>query len=71
MKTLKELSKALLEGKQLKWNDPRPIKGNDYTITCIEDLTAVKEEDALDYPILIQYGEGWEAEVFLNEIVLK
>ena len=71
MKTLKALSKALLEGKQLKWNDPQPIKGNDYTITYIEDLTAMEEEDAHDYPILIQYGEGSEAEVFLNEIVLK
>ena len=31
----------------------------------------MEEEDAHDYPILIQYGEGSEAEVFLSEIVLK
>ena len=71
MKTLKQLNKAIQEGKQLKWNDPQPIKGNDYTISYVEDLTDIEEEDAHDYPILIQYGEGSEAEVFLKEIVLK
>ena len=71
MKTLKDLSNALLQGKALKWNDPQKVKGNNYTITYIEDLTSMDEEDAHDYPILIQYGEGSEAEVFLKEIVLK
>jgi len=45
----------------LVWNDPVPIKGNDYTIT---HLSEVNDETAL-----IQYGEGSEAEVFLSEIV--
>lgn len=71
MKTIKQLTKAIQEGKQLRWNDPQPIKGSDYTITYIEDLMDVEEEDAQDYPILIQYGEGSEAEVFLSEIILK
>jgi antitoxin component of RelBE/YafQ-DinJ toxin-antitoxin module len=70
---LKEIAKAQ-EGKiPMKWNDPNPIEGNDYTITYIEDLTKRKElseEELEDYPVLIQYGGGSEAEVYLSEIVL-
>lgn len=71
MKTFKELKKAVLNKTPLVWNDPDPIEGNDYTITFIEDLSEVEDdEDASGYPILIQYG-GSEAEVYLHEILIK
>lgn len=69
MKTLTELRKAISEGKTLVWNDPDLIPGNDYTITYIEEID---DEDFDDYiPILIQYGGGSEAEVYLHEILVK
>jgi hypothetical protein len=68
MRNLNELKKAIENKIPLVWNDPDPISGNDYTITYIEPLT----EDLDDYsPILIQYGEGSEAEVYLHEILVK
>jgi len=70
---LQDIAKAQASKTPMKWNDPDPIKGNDYTITHIEDLTKLKDfsEDELDdCPILIQYGGGSEAEVYLSEIVL-
>lgn len=70
MRSLAELKQAVAENKQLVWNDPDPIKGNDYTINFIEDID---EEDFDDnYPILIQYNDfGSEAQVYLHEIILK
>lgn len=62
--TLQEIKKALKEGKQMVWDDPDPIKGNDYTITDIYNLNN-------DEVCLIYYGGGSEAEVFLSEISLK
>ena len=69
MKTLAELKQAIADKKELVWNDPDPIEGNDYTITFIEDI----DEDVFDddYPILIQYGGGSGAQVYLHEIILK
>jgi hypothetical protein len=68
MRNLNELKKAIENKIPLVWNDPDPIKGADYTITYIEPLT----DDLDDYsPILIQYGEGSEAEVYLHEILVK
>jgi hypothetical protein len=69
MKTLAELKQAIADKKELVWNDPDPIDGNDYKIYFIEDID---EEVFDDYcPILIQYGGGSEAEVYLHEIILK
>jgi hypothetical protein len=69
MKTLVELKQAVADKKELVWNDPDPIEGNDYTITFIEAIDEEVFDD--DYPILIQYGGGSEAEVYLHEIILK
>jgi hypothetical protein len=72
MKTLAELKQAVADKKELVWNDPDPIDGNDYTICFIEDVEDdVEEADMVDYPILIQYGGGSEAQVYLHEIILK
>jgi hypothetical protein len=70
MKSLEELNQAIKDKKVLVWNDPDPIKGNDYTISFIENLGDLDENDIVDYPIHIQYGR-WnsEAEVFLHEIL--
>jgi hypothetical protein len=69
MKTIEELKQAISENKELVWNDPDPIEGNDYTISYIEPL-----DDEVDeyFEILIQYNNGGsEAQVFLHEILLK
>jgi hypothetical protein len=72
MRTFKELKEAVKNNLTMVWNDPDPIEGNDYTITYIENLDHIdNEEDYRGFPILIQYGEGSEAEVFLNEILIK
>lgn len=55
-------------GIPLIWNDPDPIEGNDYTITSVREM--IDGEDDFS-PILIQYGDNSEAEVFLHEISLK
>ena len=70
MKTLVELKEAIKNGKKLVWNDPDPIHDCDYTITFVQDLSDLEEEDIEDYPILIQYGGGSEAQVYLYEILL-
>lgn len=71
MKNFAELKKAVAEKTPLKWNDPDPIKGTDYTITYIEPLDDIDDdEDPRGFPILIQYG-GSEAEVYLSEIKPK
>jgi hypothetical protein len=73
MRNLAELKQAVVENKQLVWNDPDPIKGNDYTINFIEDIDEEFDEDDFSmYPILIQYNDfGSEAQVYLHEIILK
>jgi hypothetical protein len=72
MRTFKELKEAVKNNLTMVWNDPDPIEGNNYTITYIENLDHIdNEEDYRSFPILIQYGEGSEAEVFLNEILIK
>jgi hypothetical protein len=73
MKNLAELKQAITENKQLVWNDPDPIDGNDYTISFIEDIDdGVEDDDMVYYPILIQYNNsGSEAQVYLHEIILK
>lgn len=76
---LSDLKEAVLTNRVLVWNDPDPIKDADYTITWIEPLdTLFDEEDdnnqisfIEDMPILIQYGQGSEAQVFLHEIKYK
>ena len=68
MTTFNKLRSAIWNNTPLVWNDPNPIKNNDYTITYIEPIN----EDFDEYtPILIQYGGGSEAEVFLHEILKK
>jgi hypothetical protein len=72
METFKELKQAIADKKELVWNDPDPIDENEYTITFVESLDDIDDdEDIRDYPILIQYGVGSEAEVTVNEILLK
>lgn len=73
MRTITDLKQALSENKQLVWNDPDPIKGNDYTINFIEDIDEEFDNDDFSmYPILIQYNDfGSEAQVYLHEIILK
>lgn len=66
--TYKEVVAAMKAGIPLIWNDPDPIKGNDYTIASVEEI--IDGEDDFS-PILIQYGSGSEAEVFLHEISIK
>lgn len=67
MNSIEELKEAIASNKKMVWNDPEPIEGNDYVITFVEPLDEDFDEDT---PILIQYGEGSEAEVFLHEISL-
>lgn len=68
MKNLDDLRKAIEDKVPLVWNDPDSIRDNDYTITYIEPLM----DDIDEYsPILIQYGHGSEAHVYLHEIVIK
>lgn len=61
--TPQEILSAFNSGDKLKWNDPEPIEGNDYTIS---DIIWMNEEMAM-----IHYNEGLsEAEVFTDEIEL-
>ena len=65
----KQIKQALKDNKVLIWNDPDPIKGNDYIISFIEEIN--EDIDRYD-PILIQYNKGLsEAQVFLHEILIK
>lgn len=70
MKNFKQLKKAIADNVTLVWNDPDPIKGNDYTITYIEPIDEFEDKD-FDIPILIQYGDGSKAGVFIHEILKK
>ena len=65
--SIKKLKEYWEAGKKLVWNDPDPIKGNDYTITWIENLEGLSSEDM----ILIQYGQGSEAQIFIHEILVE
>jgi len=61
------LLKKCIENKiPLSWNDPDLIKDNDYQITYIEPIQNDWDEFT---PILIQYGEGSEAQVYYHEIL--
>ena len=72
MKTLAELKQAIVNKNKLVWNDPDPIKENDYTICFIEDINDIEDDDIIGYPILIQYNNGGsEAQVYLHEILFK
>ena len=65
METFKELKYCISKKIPLFWSDPDYIKGNDYLISFIENIN----DDFDEYtPILIQYGGGSEAQVFLHEI---
>lgn len=56
--------------KNLVWNDSDYIKGNDYSISYIEEID--EENFDTDTPILITYNNGMsEAKVFLHEIIAK
>lgn len=70
MKNFTQLKKAIADNVPLVWNDPDPIKGNDYTITYIESIDDFEDDDR-GIPILIKYGDGSEAEVFIHEIIKK
>ena len=71
MRTFKELKDSINNNVTLVWNDPDPIEGTDYTITYIEDISDIDDnEDPNGYPILIQYG-GSEAQVYLHEIIYQ
>lgn len=64
-----DVVKAYKEGTPIYWNDPDPIKGNDYKISFLEELD---EAPDADYPILIEYNKGVsEAEVYLHEILIN
>lgn len=66
MRTFNQLRKAIEENKPLIWNDPDKIKGADYKITFIEDVSDFEHSDT---PVLIQYNGGYsEAQVYLSEI---
>lgn len=68
MNNLKDLKKAIRDKKILIWNDPDPIKGNDYIISFIEKID---ENFDRHTPIFIQYNNGLsEAQVFLHEILI-
>lgn len=49
----------------LIWDDPDPIKGNDYQVNSIEYFG----EEGEDQIALINYGGGSEAEVYVSELV--
>ena len=66
--TYKEVIAAMKVGIPLVWNDPDPIEGNDYTITMVREMIDGEDDNS---PLLIQYGGGSEAEVFLHEILKK
>lgn len=69
MKHIRQLITAINYQKPLVWNDPNPIKSNDYTISWIEGIILDFDKHT---PILIQYNNGQsEAQVFLHEILLK
>jgi hypothetical protein len=73
MKTTTEKWKSIKNhfnsGGKIVWNDPDPIKDNNYMVSFIEDIS---EEDIEAYtPILIQYnGGGSEAQVFIHELLI-
>jgi hypothetical protein len=65
---IKLIQQAINNNNLLVWNDPDPIKRNDYTISYIEKLDEDHDEHT---PILIKYNNGKsEAEVFAHEILI-
>ena len=68
----KELQQAIENKTPIIWNDPLPIEGNDYTISCIDLPKWEDDFDENDLIILIQYNDGGsEAEVLIHELSLK
>ena len=63
----REVKDAIINKRTMVWNDPDPIKGNDYTI---HEIWNIDSETAM-----IHYGKvgGYlsEAEVYLSELALK
>jgi len=74
--TIKQLEYLIERGVTLVWNDPEPIKGVNYIINEVfelSELRALEDEDKYaieDVIILINYGGGSEAQVYLHEIGL-
>jgi hypothetical protein len=61
--TKKNLREAVKAGK-LYWNDPDPIKGNDYKVTSIQVYNAEMS--------MITYNDGTsEAEVYNSELTVN
>ena len=55
-------------GAKLIWDDPLPLKSNDYTISYIEPIT---DEFKGHIPIYIEYNKGKsDARVFYHEILI-
>lgn len=72
MESFKELKQAIKNQSCLFWVDPCPIESNNYSINFIQDLSDIDDfEDPFGYPILINYGKGSEAEVYISEIIIK
>ena len=71
MRTLAELKQAIADKKELTWNDPDPIKGNDYTISYVDYIEEWEKWD-IKLPILVQYNDGYSIdEAFIEEIEIK
>ena len=68
-----QLQSALIQKIPLVWNDPAPIEGNDYTINSLNGMpnAILPEDEWKDCILLIQYGEGSEAEILPHEIDFK
>lgn len=68
---------AYKAGLSIRWNDPEPIEGNDYKVNEIiglektmKDIEDFTDDELDDYILSITYGDGSEAEVFWNELVI-
>jgi predicted RNase H-like HicB family nuclease len=69
MKNLSAFKNEQAQNRKFFWCDPQPIQDNNYLISSIQAIPDDQTQETIqDYPILIQYGEGSEAEVFLSEI---
>ena len=72
IKTYQDLDTLYEYDIPLIWNDPDPIKDKDYTISYIESLVYLYDEEDTNTSIYIQYNDGGsEAQVFLHEILIN